>query len=113
MQATNSEVGKQIRRLNRGAVLELTVNNHPGMMSHICGLFSRRAYHLKGILCMPFRDGEACTIWLLLDEDHRFSQIIKQVQKLQDVLEVKRQGANRAAFSQLEELFGAAGRDYR
>jgi acetolactate synthase-1/3 small subunit len=25
------------------AVLELTVNNHPGVMSHICGLFARGA----------------------------------------------------------------------
>ena len=25
------------------AILELTVDNHPGVMSHVCGLFSRRA----------------------------------------------------------------------
>ena len=34
-------------------VLELTVNNHPGVMSHVCGLFSRRGYNVEGILCMP------------------------------------------------------------
>jgi acetolactate synthase-1/3 small subunit len=34
-------------------VLELDVNNHPGVMSHVVGLFSRRAYNVEGILCMP------------------------------------------------------------
>jgi hypothetical protein len=31
-------------------VLELDVNNHPGVMSHVVGLFSRRAYNVEGIL---------------------------------------------------------------
>ena len=39
------------------AVLELTVNNHPGVMSHVCGLLSRRAYNVEGILCLPIGDG--------------------------------------------------------
>jgi acetolactate synthase-1/3 small subunit len=34
-------------------VLELGVANHPGVMSHICGLFARRAFNVEGILCMP------------------------------------------------------------
>ncbi len=36
--------------------IELTVNNHPGVMSHITGLFSRRAYNLEGILCSSLTD---------------------------------------------------------
>ena len=38
-------------------VLELNVNNHAGVMSHVVGLFSRRAYNVEGILCMPVGDG--------------------------------------------------------
>jgi acetolactate synthase-1/3 small subunit len=34
-------------------VLELGVANHPGVMSHICNLFARRAFNVEGILCMP------------------------------------------------------------
>ena len=34
-------------------VLELTVNNHPGVMSHICGLFARRAFNVEGISACP------------------------------------------------------------
>ena len=35
------------------AILELEVDNHAGTMSHICGLFARRAFSLEGILCLP------------------------------------------------------------
>ncbi|EMK3758521.1 ACT domain-containing protein, partial [Providencia rettgeri] len=36
--------------------LELIVRNHPGVMSHICGLFARRAFNVDGILCMPIKN---------------------------------------------------------
>ena len=47
-------------------VLELDVNNHPGVMSHICNLFARRAFNVEGILCMPVSDGKRSRIWLLV-----------------------------------------------
>ncbi|MEA3363999.1 MAG: acetolactate synthase small subunit, partial [Candidatus Hydrogenedentes bacterium] len=65
-------------------VLELTVNNHPGVMSHVCGLFARRAYNVEGILCMPIGDGTTSRIWLLVNEDERLDQMIKQTEKLYD-----------------------------
>ena len=46
-------------------ILELTVNNHPGVMSHVCGLFARRAYNVEGILCMPIDDGASSRIMIL------------------------------------------------
>ncbi len=87
------------------AVLELTVRNHPGVMSHVCGLFSRRAYNLEGILCMPIGSGEQSRIWLLVDEDQRLDQVVRQVEKLADVLAVRRHGANHEVFLGLEEFF--------
>ena len=39
------------------AVLEIDVNNHAGVMSHVVGLFSRRSYNVEGILCLPVGDG--------------------------------------------------------
>lgn len=90
----------------RHAVLELTVNNHPGVMSHICGLFSRRAYNVEGILCMPLgEDARYSRIWLRVDEDARLEQLIKQLEKLIDVIEVRRHGARHAVFVRLEEFF--------
>ena len=86
-------------------VLELEVNNHAGVMSHVVGLFSRRAYNVEGILCMPVGDGTTSRIWLMVNEDLRLEQMIKQVEKLEDVLTVHRHGAEHAVFERLEEFF--------
>jgi len=69
-------------------LLGLTVNNHPGVMSHVCGLFSRRAYNLEGILCLPLEDGIHSRIWLRVAEQDRLPQVIRQLEKLIDVLQV-------------------------
>lgn len=37
-------------------ILELTVRNHPGVMTHVCGLFARRAFNVEGILCLPIQN---------------------------------------------------------
>ena len=47
-------------------MLRLSVNNHPGVMSHICGLFAGRAYNLEGILVTPEDDGATCRMWLVV-----------------------------------------------
>ena len=87
------------------AVLELDVNNHAGVMSHVVGLFSRRAYNVEGILCMPVGDGATSRIWLLVNEDIRLDQMVKQVEKLEDVLAVRRHGAAHEVFERLEQFF--------
>ncbi|HEY8554463.1 MAG TPA: acetolactate synthase small subunit [Burkholderiales bacterium] len=86
-------------------VLEITVSNHPGVMVHVCSLFSRRAYNVEGILCMPIGDGTLSRIWLLVNEDRRLEQLEKQLQKLEDVRTVQRHGATHDVFVRLEEFF--------
>src|SRR5215467_7723697 len=90
---------------SRQVVLELTVNNHPGVMSHICGLFARRAFNVEGILCMPIGTGEQSRIWLRVNADQRLEQMIKQVLKLEDVVGIRRHGADHEVFVRLEEFF--------
>lgn len=87
------------------AVLEIDVNNHPGVMSHVVGLFSRRAYNVEGILCLPVGDGSQSRIWLLLIEDQRLPQMMKQVEKLEDVIAIRRHNADHAVFQDLESFF--------
>ena len=94
----------ELDALNR-AVLEIDVNNHPGVMSHIIGLFSRRTYNVEGILCLPVGDGRQSRIWLLVNEDQRLPQMIKQAEKLEDVIAVRRHHAEHAVFSELEAFF--------
>lgn len=86
-------------------VLEITVSNHPGVMVHVCSLFSRRAYNVEGILCLPVGDGSESRIWLLVNEDHRLEQLEKQLLKLQDVRRVRRHGATQDVFLRLECFF--------
>ena len=86
-------------------VLELDVNNHAGVMSHIVGLFSRRAYNVEGILCMPVGTGQTSRIWLTVNEDARLEQMIRQIEKLEDVLAVHRHGAGHEVFERVGEFF--------
>ncbi len=81
----------QIIRDERRPVLRLVVRNHPGVMSHICGLFARRAFNVEAILCLPIEDGQRSVILLLVDEDERLEQMVRQIEKLEDVLEVTRE----------------------
>ncbi|MGE3540025.1 MAG: acetolactate synthase small subunit [Candidatus Tectimicrobiota bacterium] len=86
-------------------VLELMVNNHPGVMSHICGLFARRAFNVEGIICMPIGAGEQSRIWLRVNEDQRLEQMVKQLMKLEDVLSVQPHNADHEVFVRLEDFF--------
>ncbi len=69
-------------------VIELLVNNHPGVMSHITGLFSRRAFNLEGILCGTVGTGEKSRMFLMVNEDKRLTQLIKELERLHDTLSV-------------------------
>jgi acetolactate synthase-1/3 small subunit len=70
-------------------VIELLVNNHPGVMSHITGLFSRRGYNLEGILCGSIGEGDTSIMYLLVKVNQQFAQVIDQLEKLYDVIELK------------------------
>jgi acetolactate synthase-1/3 small subunit len=91
------------------AVLELTVRNHPGVLSHVCGLFARRAFNVEGVLCMPVGDRARSRIWLLVAEDDRLEQVVRQLGKLEDVREVRRHGADHEVFLRLEGFFQERG----
>jgi acetolactate synthase-1/3 small subunit len=100
-----NSITKDENQVLGGAVLELDVNNHAGVMSHVVGLFSRRAFNVEGILCMPVGSGATSRIWLLVNEDARLDQMIRQLEKLVDVLAVRRHGAEHEVFERLEEFF--------
>jgi len=85
------------------AILELLVNNHPGVMSHITGLFARRGYNLEGILCGPVGNGDQSIMYLLMLDDHRHEQVVRQLEKLHDVLKVaERPDMDTAVFFNLQ-----------
>jgi len=87
-------------------VLDVLVKNHPGVMSHVCGLFSRRAFNVEAILCLPLNGGEQSRIWLLVNEDERLEQMIRQMRKLQDVLDVRLKPDAEPTFASLGQVMG-------
>jgi acetolactate synthase-1/3 small subunit len=93
--------------MNNGVILVLTVNNHPGVMSHITGLFSRRAFNLEGILCAPIGDCSKSRMYLLVNEDDRLNQIFSQLSKLYDVLNIEIcTECDVTVFDRLHEIIG-------
>ena len=86
MQPNHSEPG----RPEAQTALRLVVRNHPGVMSHVCGLFSRRAFNLDGIACLPVGDGSQSVMILLVNDDQRLEQLIRQLRKLEDVMQIDR-----------------------
>jgi len=103
----NLRPNKAIIRDAKRPVLRLLVRNHPGVMSHVCGLFARRAFNMEAILCLPVEDGEKSVILLLVDEDERLEQVIRQLEKLEDVLDITQEEDGHEAFEAMAEYLAA------
>lgn len=80
-------------------VLRLHVRNHPGVMSHVCGLFARRAFNVEGIVCLPVGDATHSAVLLLVHDDERLEQLLRQLRKLEDVVDIERASDGTAAFA--------------
>ncbi len=86
-------------------LIELLVRNHSGVMSHITGLFARRAFNLEGILCAQIGDGSTSKMFLLVKNNSVLDQIIKQLEKLYDVLDVSvHQDYDQSVFQNLDKV---------
>jgi acetolactate synthase-1/3 small subunit len=69
----------------KNIIIDMTVRNHPGVMSHIAGLFSRRNVSIDEIICR--RCGEDISLMrLLVPSNDRVSTIIKQLEDHYDVI---------------------------
>ena len=85
-------------------VLDILVKNHPGVMAHVTGLFSRRGFNVEAILCLPIADGTTSRIWLLVNEDGRLEQMMRQMRKLQDVYDVSTNSEYKKVFYDLSSV---------
>ncbi|MEM7365554.1 MAG: ACT domain-containing protein [Pseudomonadota bacterium] len=92
---------------NTGTLLKLTVNNHPGVLSHISGLFARRAYNLEAVMVRPIAgtDHRQSRIWLLVHEGDRLNQVLRHTEKLVDVISIEQQDMAGSIFEQTEAFF--------
>ncbi|MBI5376739.1 MAG: acetolactate synthase small subunit [Candidatus Schekmanbacteria bacterium] len=69
--------------------LSILVRNHPGVLSHIAGLFARRAYNIESIAAGITEKPDVTRITIVVKGDERvIEQVVKQVRKLIDVIKV-------------------------
>lgn len=93
------------KQSHENVILELTVRNHPGVMTHVCGLFARRAFNVEGILCLPIQSSDQSRIWLLVNDEQRLEQMISQIDKLEDVVKVARNQSDPSMFNKISVFF--------
>lgn len=81
---------KEREKTMRKQVFSLLVDNNPGVLSRISGLFSRRGYSIDSITAGMTADPRFTRITVVSSGDELIlSQIEKQVRKLEDVIEIK------------------------
>lgn len=70
-------------------ILAILLENEPGSLSRIVGLFSQRAFNIESLTVAPTDDQSLSRITITTSGDDRvLEQIIKQVNKLIDVIKV-------------------------
>ena len=70
-------------------VISVLVRNHPGVLSHVAGLFTRRAYNIESIAAGVTERPDVTRITLVVSGDETvLEQVIKQLRKLIDVIRV-------------------------
>lgn len=71
-------------------ILSLLVRNHPGVLSHVAGLFTRRGYNIESIAAGETANPNITRITLVVGEDEAIiEQVSKQSRKLIDVIKVQ------------------------
>ncbi|MDQ6745223.1 MAG: acetolactate synthase small subunit [Actinomycetota bacterium] len=113
-------------RTGRKHVLSILVENKPGVLSRISGLFARRGFNIDTLAVGPTDDERLSRITLTLDGAvHPIDQVTKQLHKLVNVLKIRdlephetlarelamfkvsADGASRAEVMQICEIFRA------
>lgn len=70
-------------------VISILVRNHPGVLSHVAGLFTRRAYNIESIAAGETEDPKVTRITIVVSGDEDIlGQVTKQLRKLIDVIKV-------------------------
>jgi acetolactate synthase-1/3 small subunit len=77
-------------RTGRKHILALTVENKPGVLTRITGLFARRGFNIDTLAVGPTDDPGLSRITITLDGAvHQMDQVTKQLHKLINVLKIR------------------------
>src|SRR5919197_1686988 len=74
----------------RKHIISLLVENKPGVLARIAGLFSRRGFNIDTLAVGPTEDPEVSRITLTVDGAvHPIDQVTKQLHKLVNVIKIR------------------------
>jgi len=77
-------------RTGRKHILAILVENKPGVLTRIAGLFARRGFNIDTLAVGPTDDPAVSRITLTLDgAKHPIDQVTKQLHKLVNVLKIR------------------------
>jgi acetolactate synthase-1/3 small subunit len=77
-------------RTGRKHILSIMVENKPGVLTRIAGLFARRGFNIDTLAVGPTEDERVSRITLTLDGAvHPMDQVTKQLHKLINVLKIR------------------------
>ncbi|MDQ0152549.1 acetolactate synthase-1/3 small subunit [Moryella indoligenes] len=83
-------------------VFSLLMDNTPGVLSRIAGLFTRRGYNIESITAGVTADPRYTRMTVVSSGDHEvLEQIEKQIRKLEDVRDIKRLDEKESVFREL------------
>ena len=69
--------------------LEVIVENSPGVLARVAGLFARRAYNIERLLVGPTSNPETSKMEIVVNlEGHALEQVIAQLDKLINVISI-------------------------
>mgnify|MGYP003553890530 CR=1 FL=1 len=78
------------RLMGRKHVLSILVENEPGVLARISGLFARRGYNINTLAVGPTDDDRISRITMTIDgAEHPIDQVTKQLHKLVHVLKIR------------------------
>ncbi|NLM05151.1 MAG: acetolactate synthase small subunit [Clostridiales bacterium] len=88
--------------MNNKHVLSVLVENNPGVLSRVSGLFSRRGYNIDSFSAGGTENENLTRMTIVLEGDnHVLEQIQKQLKKLVDVVEIVEMKPHKAVFREL------------
>ncbi|MDR9755980.1 MAG: acetolactate synthase small subunit [Thermoanaerobacterales bacterium] len=71
-------------------ILAVLVENQPGVLTRVAGLFSRRGYNIESLAVGHTHDPEISRMTIVVDgDDQVIEQVVKQLEKLVDVISVR------------------------
>lgn len=98
----------------RKMVLSILVDNTSGVLSRVAGLFSRRGYNIDSLTVGETQDPTISRMTVVVSgDDQILEQIEKQLNKLEDVIEIKELMSNESVCRELVLVKVAAGRSDR